>query len=72
MVIPSGMFSTSLCQDSSSSASMKAARGWIDIGKKDMLFRGTKFRITNPAGTKVKGFGEVINLKQDRAEVGIY
>lgn len=51
------------------SASMVADRGWIDIGKKDMLSRGTKFRIMNAAGTKVKGHGEVIDLKQDRAEL---
>ncbi len=54
------------------SASMVANRGWINIGRKDMLLRGTKFRIMNPSGTKVKGHGEVISTKQDRAELRLY
>jgi hypothetical protein len=54
------------------SASMLASRGWVNIGRKDMLLRGTKFKIMNAAGTKLKGFGEVITTEQDRAELRLY
>lgn len=50
------------------SASMRTNTGFINIGVKDMLRRGTKFRITNRDG-KLKGYGEVVKTMQDHSEV---
>ena len=50
------------------SASMRTDTAFINIGVKDMLRRGTKFRITNRDG-KLKGYGEVVKTMQDRSEV---
>jgi hypothetical protein len=52
------------------SASMRTDTGFINIGVKDMLRRGTKFRITNRDG-KLKGYGEVVKTMQDRSEIRI-
>lgn len=52
------------------SASMHTDTGFINIGVKDMLRRGTKFRITNRDG-KLKGYGEVVKTMQDRSEIRI-
>lgn len=51
------------------SALMRVNRAWIDIGKKDMLTKGTMFRITGRDGKKIKAHGRVITLNQDRAEL---
>lgn len=51
------------------SASMRTDMAFINIGVKDMLRRGTKFRITNRDGSKIKGYGEVVETMQDRAEI---
>lgn len=53
-------------------ATMVADRAWVNIGRKDMLLRGTVFRITAPDGKTLKGYGEVIDTKHDRSELRTY
>ena len=54
------------------SASQAAGRGWIDLGKKNMLPRGTVFKITAPDGEQVKGYGRVSKVEYDRSEIEIF
>jgi hypothetical protein len=52
------------------SASQATGRGWIDLGRKDMLQPGTVFRIKNSKGVE-KAIARVIQVQQDRAEIAI-
>lgn len=47
--------------------------GWINLGKKDRLFAGMGFTIVSgtPGTNTVKAFGEVMDVKDDMAEVRI-
>ncbi len=59
------------------SASMSAGVAFIDVGRKDMLPMGTVFRITAPrvdgrSDGKVKAWGRVTQVMQDRAKVKLY
>ena len=59
------------------SASMTASVAFIDIGRKDMLPRGTVFRISSPtlknkAHQKTKAYCTVMEVKQDRAKVRLW
>lgn len=54
------------------SASMGARKAWIDLGRKDMLQRGTRFRISAPRSRLnpdpiVKAIGTVIAVENNRA-----
>ena len=42
---------------------------YIDLGRKDMLQRGTVFRIKNKNSNAVKGYATVTRVEQDKAEV---
>ena len=54
------------------SASQAASRAWISLGRKDMLPRGTVFKITSPDTGAVKGYGRVTKVDYDRSEVALY
>lgn len=50
-------------------ASQAAGRAWINIGRNDMLTRGTTFRITGPDSDEVKAYGTVTQVEPKRAEL---
>ncbi|MCA8941644.1 MAG: hypothetical protein KDB80_03715 [Planctomycetes bacterium] len=50
-------------------ASQAAGRAWINIGRNDMLTRGTTFRITAPDSDEVKAYGTVTQVEPRRAEI---
>lgn len=54
------------------SSSQAAGRAWINLGKKDMLPRGTVFLITNPNSNAVKGYGRVSKVDYDRSEIDLF
>ncbi|MEM7205720.1 MAG: hypothetical protein AAF628_36035 [Planctomycetota bacterium] len=54
------------------SASQVTRRAWVDLGRKDMLPRGTVFQITSPDGAKIKAYGRVDKLEYDRAELEVF
>jgi hypothetical protein len=59
------------------SASMTALVAFVDIGRKDMLPVGTVFRVTAPrvdgrSDGKVKAWGRVTEVMQDRAKLKLY
>jgi hypothetical protein len=45
------------------------AVAYINLGRKDMLQPGTKFRVRTPNSTKVKGYATVKRVEDERAEV---
>ena len=42
---------------------------YINLGRKDMLMPGTRFRIRTPNSDKVKGYATVTRIEDERAEV---
>ena len=54
------------------SSSQAAGRAWIDLGRKDMLPRGTVFRIVAPEGGGLKARGRVSKVEYDRAEITLF
>jgi len=54
------------------SSSQVAGRAWIDLGRKNMLPRGTVFKITSPNSQVAKGYARVERLEYDRAEVSLF
>ena len=42
---------------------------FINLGTKDLLARGTTFRIRTPRGNEVKGYATVTRVEEERAEV---
>ena len=44
-------------------------RGWIDIGARNRLARGTRFRVTSPDRQRTKAWAEVVETTSDMAEV---
>lgn len=53
-------------------ADNKVATGFIDLGRKDLLQRGTVFRVKSPRSDAVKGYAEVTRVMDERAEVRLY
>jgi hypothetical protein len=51
------------------SASQRANKAWVDLGRKDMLARGTVFQIVSPVSGALKGRGVVTRVEYDRAEL---
>lgn len=47
-------------------------KAFIDLGRKDMLQRGTVFRVKGPGSDAVKGYAEVTRVEDERAEVRLY
>ncbi|MFK7743064.1 MAG: hypothetical protein AB8H80_22310 [Planctomycetota bacterium] len=45
---------------------------FINLGRKDLLQRGTVFRVKAPNATSVKGYCEVTRVEDERAEVRLY
>jgi hypothetical protein len=45
------------------------AVAYVNIGKKDLLERGTIFRVRNPRSNEVKGMATVTRVEDERAEV---
>lgn len=54
------------------SSSQAAGRAWVNIGRKEMLPRGTVFVITSPDKGVVKGFGRVSKVEYDRSEITLF
>ncbi len=54
------------------SSSATVGKAWINLGRKDMLPRGTVFQISAPNRSGIKGYGRVIRLLSDRAEIELY
>jgi len=50
----------------------KIGRAFIDLNRADGLLSGTVFRITNPGSNKVKAYGTVVSVGQDRSEIAIH
>jgi hypothetical protein len=44
-------------------------RGWIDIGARNRLARGTRFRVASPDHQRIKAWAEVLETSPDMAEV---
>ena len=53
-------------------ASLAASRAWINLGRKDMLPRGTVFDINAADGSGLKARGRVARLEYDRAELELF
>ena len=45
---------------------------YINLGRKDLLQRGTIFRVKNPNGSAVKGYARVTDVQEERSEVALY
>ncbi len=54
------------------SSSEAAEVAWIDLGRRDMLPRGTVFEIISPDTGATKGYGRVNRVEFDRSELALY
>ncbi len=45
---------------------------YINLGRKDLLQRGTVFRLKNPNSSAVKGYARVTDVQEERSEVRLY
>ena len=53
------------------SSSEAANRAWINLGRKDLLPRGTTFQVLDPDKPGIKAYGTVIQVERDRAEIRV-
>jgi hypothetical protein len=53
-------------------ASATTGRGWVNLGRKDMLPLGTVFQVTAPGKTTLKAHARVTKVDYDRSEVELY
>ncbi|MFK7931504.1 MAG: hypothetical protein AB8H79_25215, partial [Myxococcota bacterium] len=50
----------------------KVKRAYTDLSRVDGLISGTVFRITNPGSNKVKAYGTVVSVGDERSELAIH